>query len=240
MLKLYHGPAAANGLKVLIALHEKALDFQRVYLDLHRFEQHEPWYVAINPDGQVPTLVHDGFVLTQSSVINEYLEDAFPDAPALRPRDAQGAARTRGWNKYIDENYMEAVSMHGWKFRLSDLTRQMDPAEFETYMQRIPLERQRRKWRAVRAGFPDEALAAAIVKVGEALDRLELQLTDTPWLAGGQYTLADVNFFATGGNSIERLFPQLLAGDIRPRFRDWLGRINARPAVQAALATPAQ
>ena len=238
MLKLYHGPPAANGLKVLIALHEKALDFQRVYLDLHKFEQHEPWYVKINPDGQVPTLDHDGFILTQSSVINEYLEDAFPDAPALRPRDARGAARMRYWNKYIDENYMEAISMHGWKFLLTDLTRQMNAQQFESYVQRIPLAKQRKKWRDVRAGFPEDALAAAVARVTEALDRLERQLADTPWLAGDAYTLADVNFFATGGNSIGRLFPQLLAGDARPRFRDWLARINARPAVQAALATP--
>lgn len=238
MLKLYYGPPAANGLKVLIALHEKALDFQGVQLDLHKFEQHEPWYVQINPEGQVPTLDHDGFILTHSSVINEYLEDAFPDAPALRPRAARGAARMRYWNKYIDENYMEAVSMHGWKYLLSELTRQLDPQQFESYVERIPLAKQRKKWRDVRAGFAEEALAAAITKVVEALDKLELQLADAPWLAGGQYTLADVNFFATGGNSIGRLFPQLLASDARPRFRDWLGRINARPAVQAALATP--
>ena len=81
MLKLYHAEPLANSLKALIPLKEKGLAFESVYVDLHKFEQHEPWFVAINPEGQVPVLDHDGAIITQSSVINEYLEDAFPDAP---------------------------------------------------------------------------------------------------------------------------------------------------------------
>ena len=85
MLKLYHAEPVANSLKALIALKEKGLEFQSIYIDLHKFEQHEPWFVAINPEGQVPVLDHDGFIVTHTTVINEYLEDAFPEAPALRP-----------------------------------------------------------------------------------------------------------------------------------------------------------
>src|SRR3569833_2020695 len=80
MLKLYHAEPLANSLKSLIPVKEKGLEFESIYVDLHKFEQHEPWFVAINPEGQVPVLVHDGAVITHSTVINEYLEDAFPDA----------------------------------------------------------------------------------------------------------------------------------------------------------------
>lgn len=236
MLKLYHGPPAANGLKCLIALHEKALTFEGVYLDIHKFEQHEPWFLKINPEGQVPALDHDGFILTHSSVINEYLEDAFPDAPALRPAGAQGKARMRVWNKHIDENYMEAVSIHGWKHLLTGLTREMDAEEFEAYVERIPLRKQRDKWRAAREGFAQADLDAATVKVEAVVDKVEAQLAQTPWLAGDMYTLADVNLYATGGPALHRLFPHVLAEGRRPRVEDWLERMTARPAVQAAMA----
>jgi len=83
----YHAEPAANSLKSMICLHEKGLEFESRYVDLHKFEQHSEWFVAINPEGQVPVLVHDGAVITQTSVINEYLEDVFPENP-LRPADA--------------------------------------------------------------------------------------------------------------------------------------------------------
>lgn len=235
MLKLYHGPAAANGLKCLIALCEKGLEFEGVFVDLHSFEQHDPAYLAINPEGQVPALDHDGFVLNHSSVINEYLEDAFPDAPPLRPADAQGKARMRVWNKQIDELYMEAVSIHGWARMITPLTRKMNADEFEAHIARIPLAKQQKKWRAAREGFAQDDLDAAAVTVEDILDKVEAQLEQTPWLVGKSYTLADVNMFATGGKTLPLLFPQLLAA--RPHLVAWRERVLARPGVQAAFAS---
>ena len=96
-LKYYHVEPAANSIKSMIPLLEKGLQWQSVYVDLHKFEQHQPWFTAINPEGQVPVLDHDGTIITQTTVINEYLEDVFPDSQPdsgpLRPRDAIGAAR---------------------------------------------------------------------------------------------------------------------------------------------------
>ena len=60
------------------------------------------WYLKLNPNGVVPTLVHNGSVVTDSSVINEYLDDVFPDCP-LRPRDPVELAHMRTWRQYIDE-----------------------------------------------------------------------------------------------------------------------------------------
>jgi glutathione S-transferase len=77
-LKYYHAEPVANSLKSMIPLKEKGLAYESVYVDLHKFEQHQPWFVAINPEGQVPVLDHDGTVITHTTVINEYLEDAFP------------------------------------------------------------------------------------------------------------------------------------------------------------------
>ncbi len=143
MLKLYHAEPAANSLKALISFKEKGIPFESVYVDLHKFEQHEPAFVALNPEGQVPVLVHDGQIITHTTVIAEYLEDAFPDAPSLRPADALGKARMRYWTKFCDEHVLNYVSMHGWHRMITVLARSIEGGEFEKLMARIPLHEQR-------------------------------------------------------------------------------------------------
>jgi glutathione S-transferase len=237
-LKLYHAEPLANSLKSLIPLKEKGLDFESRYVDLHKFEQHEPWFVAINPEGQVPVLDHDGFIVTHTTVINEYLEDAFPGTPPLRPADAQGAARMRYWNKFIDEHVMNHVSMHGWHRFVGVLARGIERGEFDRLMERIPLKEQRDKWRTARSGFSEADLANATRKVNVAVDKIEEQLSKSPWLAGERYTLADINFFSHLGLFLARMFPEIGTAARCPRLLDWVERIKARPAVQAALAMP--
>ena len=137
-LKYYHAEPAANSLKSMIPLLEKGLPYQSIYVDLHKFEQHADWFVAINPEGQVPVLDHDGVIITHTTVINEYLEDVFPEVP-LRPRDPVGAARMRYWNKFCDEQVMNYVSMHGWHRMVGIIARKLESGEFERLMENIPL-----------------------------------------------------------------------------------------------------
>ncbi len=238
MLKLYHAEPVANSLKSLIPLKEKGLAFESVYVDLHKFEQHEPWFVAINPEGQVPVLDHDGVIITHTTVINEYLEDAFPEAPALRPADPVGKARMRYWNKFIDEHVMNYVSMHGWHRMIGVIARSIDAGEFEKLLSRIPLYEQREKWRTARSGFSEADLANATRKIEFAVDKVEKQLAQTPWLAGEQFTLADINFFSHCGMMVQRMFPEMKIETRAPRLVDWRERMRARPGVQAALAMP--
>ncbi len=87
-------------------------------------------------------------------------------------------------------------------------------------------------------GFAEADLANATRKVEVAVDKVEQQLTRTPWLAGEEYTLADINFFATCGAAVQRLFPELKVEQRAPRLVDWVARVHARPGVQAALAMP--
>jgi glutathione S-transferase len=234
-LKYYHAEPLANSLKSMIPLFEKGLPFESVYVDLHKFEQHEPWFVAINPEGQVPVLDHDGVIITHTTVINEYLEDAFPDAPPLRPRDPGGAARMRYWNKFVDEHVMNHVSMHGWHRMVGVIARGIEGGEFEALMARIPLPDQRKKWMDARSGFSDELLANATAKIAYALDKVETQLSQSAWLAGDMFTLADINFYCHCGMMVERMFPEMQVG---PRLIDWRNRMTARPKIAEALAMP--
>lgn len=237
-LKYYHAEPVANSLKSMIPLFEKGLEFESVYVDLHRFEQHEPWFVALNPEGQVPVLDHDGFIVTHTTVINEYLEDAFPDAPPLRPNEPQGNSRMRYWNKFIDEHVMNFVSMHGWHRMVGVIARNIDSGEFEKLLERIPLPEQREKWRTARSGFSEADLANATRKIEVAIDKVEAQLGQTPWLAGEMFTLADINFYAHCGMMVERMFPEMEVAARRPRLVEWRDRMTARPGVKAALGMP--
>jgi glutathione S-transferase len=237
-LKYYHAEPAANSLKSMIPLKEKGLDFESIYVNLHTFEQHSDWFVAINPDGQVPVLDHDGLLITQTSVINEYLEDAFPDAQPLRPADPAGKARMRYWNKFVDEHVMNFVSMHGWHRMVGVIARGIDSGEFEKLLERIPLHEQREKWKTARSGFSETDLENATRKIEVAIDKVEATLATSTWIAGDMYTTADINFYSMCGMMVHRMFPEMNVDTRCPRLTDWRSRMEARPGVKAALEMP--
>lgn len=235
MLTLYTFSPAANSLKPLLLLYEKRLSFTLRRLDSSRFEQHEEWYKAINPNGQVPALIHDGAVITESTVICEYLEDAYPDAPAFRPADPVERAAMRVWTKWVDEYFCWCVSTIGWERRVSKAARALSDEAFEAQLTRIPIPEQRVKWRRAREGFPAEMLAEEMRKVAVSVRRLEARLADSEWLAGGTYSLADICNFAIA-NGMEGDFPDLVNATDTPCLIGWLARINARPAAQRLFA----
>lgn len=235
-LKYYHAEPLANSLKSMIPLKEKGLAYESIYVDLHKFEQHSDWFVAINPEGQVPVLDHNGTIITHTTVINEYLEDVFPEFP-LMPRDPVGKARVRYWNKFVDEHVMNYVSMHGWHRLVGVIARKIESGEFEKLLEHIPLPDQRKKWATARSGFSEADLANATDKIIYALTKIEAQLASSPWLAGEMYSTADINFFSHCGAMVERMFPDLEVVRNYPRLVEWCDRMKARPAVAEALAS---
>src|SRR6185436_5942640 len=92
MLELYHSGLTTCSKQVRHCLHEKGLKYESRYVELWRYENLSPAYLKLNPNGVVPTLVHDGVPVINSFCINEYIEDVFPDPP-LRPADPHARAR---------------------------------------------------------------------------------------------------------------------------------------------------
>jgi glutathione S-transferase len=107
MIKLYTFGPSTNSRKVRIALLEKGLEFERITIDLTKREQKNPEYLKIHPFGQVPALDDEGFIIYDSTVINEYLEDEYP-YPALMPRDSEGRARARLMEDLRDNHFNPA------------------------------------------------------------------------------------------------------------------------------------
>lgn len=103
-MKLYHFPASTHSRKVRILLIEKGLEFERIDVDLTKKEQKNPEYLKIHPFGQVPALDDDGFIVYDSTIINEYLEDEYPHPPLL-PNDSDGRARARLMEDFRDIHF---------------------------------------------------------------------------------------------------------------------------------------
>ena len=101
MLELYHNINSVCAQKVRIALEEKGQKAEEHVLTL-RGDQNEPAYLKLNPSGVVPTLVHDGHPVVESSLILYYLDEVFP-APPLMPKAPLPRLRVRLYNKLIDE-----------------------------------------------------------------------------------------------------------------------------------------
>jgi glutathione S-transferase len=235
MLTLYSFGPAANSLKPLLALYEKGLEFEPRYLDPTRFEQHEDWFKRINPNAQVPALDHDGRIITESTVICEYLEDVFPEAPQLRPEDPFMCAQMRIWTKWVDEYFCWCVSTIGWERRISRIARSVSEEEFEKLVARIPLQEQQVKWRNARNGFDPAVLAEEMRKIGYSVRKLETRLSESQWLAGDTYSLADICNFAIA-QTMDSSFPEFINAQATPHILDWLSRIRQRPACKTMYA----
>src|SRR6202167_5741603 len=109
MLELYHNINSVCAQKVRIALYEKNQKVNEHMLTLQG-DQNDPEYVKLNPNGVVPTLVHDGNVVTESSLILYYIDDAFPEPP-LMPKTPVARHRVRLYNKLIDEYMHNACTI---------------------------------------------------------------------------------------------------------------------------------
>ncbi len=115
MLALYHFGPVSNSLTPLLCLKEKGLEFEDRWLNSGKFEHHDPEFLKLNPEGMVPVLLHDGDPITESTVINEYLDEVFPEVP-LKPATAKARAHMRQWTKYCDEYFYPAITMMGANF----------------------------------------------------------------------------------------------------------------------------
>jgi glutathione S-transferase len=237
MLTLYCFGPGANSLKPLLTLYERGIPFTPRQLNPAKFEHNEPWFVKLNPNGQVPALDHDGKVITESTVICEYLEDVFtdPQYPSLRPADPYLRAQMRVWTKWVDEYFCWCVSTIGWDRMVSRMARAMSEEEFEKHIENVPIPEQKVKWRRARHGFPPELLEEEMGKIRRSVARLEARLSESPWLAGPDYTLADICNFAIA-NGMQNGFSELVNEKAAPRLVDWINRINERSACKKMFA----
>lgn len=99
MLTLYFAPGSSS-MAAHIALHEVGAAFEARPLSFHRKENREPAYLALNPEGKVPTLLVDGVPLTEVAAILYYLARAYPQAK-LWPEQLEDQAQAVSWMSFL-------------------------------------------------------------------------------------------------------------------------------------------
>jgi len=235
-LVLYHAWASTCSQKVRLALAEKGLVWQGRVINLRAFEHLTPEFMALNPDAMVPVLLHDGLALRESSVINDYLEDVFPQPP-LMLAGARGRALVGMWSRFIDDVVSPAIKKPSFMANMRPYLQTVPAAAIEEMVRRMPNPATGERWRqAAQEGIASEELEQSHADLRRALARMESSLTEGPWLTGAQYTLADVNM----APFIERMdgLPGYCLSRDWPRVADWLARLRARPAFTAARFVP--
>ncbi len=232
MLELYNFPPSTCSLKVRICLAEKGLEWVDRRLDSRDGDHLKPEYLKLNPNGVVPTLIHDGNVIIDSSVICEYLDEVFP-AVKLTPDDAVGRAHMRKWLRYFEEVPTPAVRYPSFQMALIRNFQKLSPEAFDEAANSRPV----RKYfyqRMGQDGFSEEEMNQSVEDIANTVARMETALADGgPWLMGAQYTLADI-CVAPSIDRMEDLGYQALWEDGHKLVTDWFRRIKARPAYQTA------
>jgi glutathione S-transferase len=235
MLELYHGGLTTCSKQVRHCLREKGLAYVSRYVELWRYENLSPAYLEINPNGVVPTLVHDGVPIINSFCINEYLEDAFPSQP-LRPADPRARARMRYWAWTADEVHLPVARLTHARL-LQSRVEELTPQEQRIMLAQTPVPEKRERWRLLTSGgYSREQLEGALDQVLFVLRRAEAELAQRgPWLAGTAISLGDISMLAIVHRVLE-LYPSRLEPSVLPRLNDWWNRAMARPAAQYVYA----
>jgi glutathione S-transferase len=110
MIRLYDYPDCPFCQKVRVVLAEKDLEYERVHVDLHKGEQRSPEFLKLNPYGKVPVLIDEDVVIYDSTIINEYLDEEYPNPPMM-PEDSAGRARVRLLEDFADNSFSPPAGM---------------------------------------------------------------------------------------------------------------------------------
>ncbi len=232
MLELYHSINSVCAQKVRIALAEKGLDCKEHLMTL-RGDQFDPAYLKLNPNAVVPTLIHDGRPVIESSVILYYLDEAFPDNP-LMPKDLHDRATVRLFNKLIDEYVHTACMTLSFATAFRARMARMSEAEREEEFAKTPSQKRSAIKRDVTAhGLQSQYTVDAIEQHERLLSSMEAALEKGPYLAGSIYSLADIAVVPY----VLRLELLKLAPmwEKCPGVAKWWERVRQRPSTQATI-----
>lgn len=191
-LTLYHSVESTCAQKVRVVLATKLLDWEEIRLNLRKGEQFAPHYLQFNPKAVVPTLVHNGTAIQESSVINEYLEDRFPEM-SLRPADPIARAQMRLLVKTVDDEVHPAIGVLSYAvFLRHQMNQRMSAEELREHFRKVVGPARRDRQQATHEkGLAAPAATLSISTLRRFVRQLATALGGQPWLVGDSFTLAD-------------------------------------------------
>jgi glutathione S-transferase len=236
MLTLYDFGNSVCCQKVRITLCEKGLAWQALKVDLFRSEQYDPKYLKLNPKGVVPTLVHDGKPVIESTLICEYLDEIFPEPP-LVPSDPWQRSRMRIWSKLVDEGLFEGVTEISFSAMFRERMRSMPEDLRQRRFQNIGDPRRRDRFKSTyELGVRSPFVLHAIAAYDRAFGLMEDTLAEGgPWIVGARATLADINLMPFAARLDYLGLIDLWTKD-RPRVSAWWAMAREWPSFKRGLS----
>lgn len=232
MFVLYNAPQSTCSQRVRYALHAKGQAFDEERLDLFSGDQLKPEYLAINPNGVVPSLVHDGAAIIDSAVILEYLEDVLPEEPRLRPETPVDVARMRAMIRFIDEVPTPAIRVPSYNLAFLPHFQSLTEQEFQALADSKPLRREF-LLKMGRTGFPQAEMDEAMGRLQRGVATMARWLRENggPFLMGEQLTCADIAMMPIIVRMSDINLDHMWAD--HPQVQDWFDRIRATAPFKA-------
>lgn len=235
-LLLYDHPSSPCARRVRISLVEKGLTFDVRTIDLSRLEQKRPEYLALNPNGVVPTLVHGDRIVHESNVITRYLDDVFGE-PLLYPENLLDLVAVQRWQATelaMAKDYRPLMYQRvlGPLVRLTrTLDEALDVARRSTN-DAADLAWEERVWKLEVATADEERILVDRLECW--LERLEAALDGRRWLVGDRFGQAEISVYPR-----VMMFPFVgVAIDPRrlPNLSRWMRALAARPSFAKTLS----
>ncbi len=229
--KLYNASQSICSHKVRFALNAKRIRFTEYKLDLFSGDQLKPEYLLINPNGLVPTLVHNGINIIDSLVIVQYLDEICDNSETFTPQNPVMRARMRSLMAYIDEVPTPAVRIPSYNMAFLTHFKNMPEDEFQRMANAKPL-RKEFLLKFGRVGFSEKELNESLDRLSRSLIRMQAEINNSkgPWFLGDKFSIADIAMMPV----IIRLEDLSLKymWDNKPEISHWLELIKNHPAFQ--------
>ena len=222
-LHLYHSALSNCAMRVRMTLAEKDLPWTSHHLDITKKEHITPEYFGINPNGVVPTLVHDGVVIIESDDIIDHIDQTFPEPP-LRPGSAEELEDMYWWMKSAVDIHVKAVKTFIYYHKMQG--RMQQSAEQKQAYEKLQTNKELVEFHKKSSeGFSKEEAIQAEETLDRLFEKANAILENRDWLAGDQFTLADItwvplHFTLSGAGYDFEKFPAVQAWANRLRERD--------------------
>lgn len=234
-LTLYHNAMSTCSQKVRMALEYKRTSWISHEIDLVSRDHKTEEYLQINPAGVVPTLKVDDVIITESSIINEFIEEAC-EGPSLLPGDPAGRANARRWVKRLDDGVHAAcgVMTYATVMRAVMMAMPLEAIEAELEMISDPYVRTVRKT-LFDYGTDSPYFSRACQTLFSYVRDLDNALSEQPWVAGQTFSIADCGALPYVIRLQHMGLASLWSGGRLPGVERWFAAAQRLPAYEAAV-----